>query len=157
MINEGVIGRLHADLNLSNQEMVTEALWATSNLAADLPNVCKTLVQNEIFDRILSLAKSQVLKIRKEALITLSHVATTLDSVDMIKLCLSYEELLETLVLGLKMTTDQSLLTTLLDTIKDLCTRDQNYNTNPNHSFRFLLEQADVVHQLNELCKHPNA
>jgi hypothetical protein len=75
----------------------------------------------------------------------------------MIKLCLSYEELLETLVSGLKLTTDQSLLTTLLDTIKDLCTRDQNYNTNHNHSFRFLLEQADVVHQLNELCKHPNA
>ena len=64
----------------------------------------KQLVQNAVFEQILQLSSSTIISVRKEALIVISYIATELDSVELLKLCMNYEEFIKVLVNGLKMT-----------------------------------------------------
>lgn len=64
----------------------------------------KQLVQNAVFEQILQLSSSTIISVRKEALIVISYIATELDSVELLKLCMDYEEFIKVLVNGLKMT-----------------------------------------------------
>jgi hypothetical protein len=66
--------------------------------------VIKQLVQNAVFEQILQLSSSTIISVRKEALIVISYIATELDSVELLKLCMDYEEFIKVLVNGLKMT-----------------------------------------------------
>ena len=57
-----------------------------------------------VFEKILQLSSSTIISVRKEALIVISYIATELDSVELLKLCMDYEEFIKVLVNGLKMT-----------------------------------------------------
>jgi hypothetical protein len=103
----GVLERIHADMNLGNKQMVTEALWAVSNLIADNSMYCKKVVNNGIFDKVLQLGRSKELSQRKEALITLSYIANYMPASELMELCLNYEDYLPIIIDGLQ-TRDQS-------------------------------------------------
>ncbi len=66
----------------------------------------KQLVQNAVFEQILLLSSSTIISVRKEALIVISYIATEFDSVELVKLCMDYEEFIKVLVNGLKMTSN---------------------------------------------------
>lgn len=131
--------RLHADMNLGTNDMIAEAVWAVSNLVADSPDNCKRVVENAIFEKILQLSRSNSLRQRKEALIALSYIVTTMKPPEVMQVCLLYVDVLATLADGLEIK-DQTLVVTLLKTVEILCTLDEEIGLDNYASFTGLLE-----------------
>ena len=150
------LDRLHADINQGDVEMVTEAVWAVSNLIADCPDNCRRVLDNEVFNKIYKLARSHVLKQRKEALIVLSYIVTSMTPPEVMQTCLDYTDLLPAIVDGLNIK-EQQHINTMLSAIETLCMLDEHIGLNDCHSFRNLLENAGVIEKLEFLKQDPNS
>ena len=58
IIDEDILDRLHAIILTERPDEIKEALWGLSNIACHDDRMANILVQDDIFDSILSLLKS---------------------------------------------------------------------------------------------------
>lgn len=90
LVYYGIFERLYADMILGTKDMGTEALWALSNIVADSSIYCKKLTDNKIFEKVIKMGRSNILRQRHEALIVLTHIAAGMNASEIMKIFLDY-------------------------------------------------------------------
>lgn len=153
----GVVDKLTSLLYQTNSNTVKEALWGFSNITAGPNQHIKKFVDSDAFDRVIMLACSRNLDLRREALFVLCNSVTGADLQVRGQI---YEkskgEILQTLVKG-SYINDLKIITNILDAIEELLKLDDWLGyTGTDHSIALLFERYQGLDCLEELQKHPN-
>ena len=102
--------------------MVLEALWCLSNIAcAENQTITSAFIEDSIFSTVVSFMDSKSLKVRKEALLTVSNAITSANAAQVHNMLTKHEKLLDSFMFGLKF---PSAAVAVLDGLCYMCDLD---------------------------------
>ena len=105
-----MLDKLHSVLRHYQLVHSREIFWCVGNIACHSPEVCVTLVNNEIFRVVVNQMNNPDILTRKEAIIAVGNVLVTLRPEHVMQLLEQYGDLLTVYLNGLQLISSEDVI-----------------------------------------------
>ena len=113
------LDKLNHIILCNDKQLATWCLWAASNIACESEDFAQKIVENDLFNTVASkLEQSNSFEIKKEAIIVVGNVLTTISPQLLEPLLDHYQSLLTSYMQGCTMISDVKVINNILDTIE---------------------------------------